>query len=205
MLCFCVGLLVFVLSFFPLPVWAHHMAGGELPQTFTEGFLSGLAHPVIGLDHFATVIAIGILGGLNSWGIVLPIGFILATALGSVIHLAGIELPLLELGIAVSLLIFSGLIVLKQSTQLFLVALITLLGGVFHGYAYGETIFGAQNSALIAYLTGFSLVQGTIASGAFFVTKKLNQSQCQSTGFVLLGIGTTFIFNQVIDVLLPNS
>jgi urease accessory protein len=205
MLFCCLGLAVFVLSFFPLPVWAHHMAGGELPQTFTEGFLSGLAHPVIGLDHFATIIAIGILGGLSTWGIALPIGFISATVIGSGLHLAGIKLPVLELGIAISLLIFSSLIILKQSTPLLLMALITLLGGVFHGYAYGETIFGARNSALVAYLVGFSLVQGTIASGAFSLTKKLNQAQCQSIGFVLLGIGTTFIFNQVIDVLLPNS
>ena len=31
---------------------AHHMMGGRVPETFTEGLLSGLAHPVIGLDEF---------------------------------------------------------------------------------------------------------------------------------------------------------
>ena len=34
---------------------AHHAMGGRMPANFFEGFISGLAHPIIGLDHFAFI------------------------------------------------------------------------------------------------------------------------------------------------------
>lgn len=43
------------------PAWAHHAMGGEVPGTFAEGLLSGLAHPVIGLDHLAFILAVGLI------------------------------------------------------------------------------------------------------------------------------------------------
>src|SRR4051794_14567406 len=54
-----------------VPAHAHHFMGGALPQTWLEGLLSGLGHPVIGLDHAAFIVAAGFLlarapGGL--WG-----------------------------------------------------------------------------------------------------------------------------------------
>ena len=40
---------------------AHHPLGGMTPTSFTEGFLSGIGHPVIGFDHLAFVIAVGLI------------------------------------------------------------------------------------------------------------------------------------------------
>ena len=51
------------------PAWAHHVMGGELPQTFLQGLLSGLAHPVIGLDHLAAIVGVGILAALAGRGV----------------------------------------------------------------------------------------------------------------------------------------
>ena len=42
------------------PALAHHPMGGEVPQTFWHGLLSGFGHPVIGIDHLAFVVAIGL-------------------------------------------------------------------------------------------------------------------------------------------------
>lgn len=49
---------------------AHHAMGGQLPQTFGQGLLSGIGHPVIGVDHFAFVVAVGIVAALagHLWG-----------------------------------------------------------------------------------------------------------------------------------------
>jgi urease accessory protein len=33
------------------PAFAHHPMGGLTPATFADGLLSGLGHPVIGLDQ----------------------------------------------------------------------------------------------------------------------------------------------------------
>lgn len=49
------------LLFSLVPVLAHHPFGGETPDNLFEGFLSGIEHSVIGLDHLAFVIAAGLL------------------------------------------------------------------------------------------------------------------------------------------------
>src|SRR6266705_841511 len=56
----------------PRIAWAHHFMGGGPPETFAQGLLSGLGHPVIGLDHAAFIVAAGFFlasveGGM--WGI----------------------------------------------------------------------------------------------------------------------------------------
>ncbi len=42
----------------PATAFAHHGMDGETPATLTQGLVSGLAHPVIGLDHLAFVLAL---------------------------------------------------------------------------------------------------------------------------------------------------
>ncbi|MCW5621653.1 MAG: hypothetical protein KIS79_11150 [Burkholderiales bacterium] len=48
-----------------------------------------------------------------------------------------------------------------------------MIVGIVHGHAYAETIFGAEPALLAAYLPGFSLIQFTVAAGAFFVHRRL--------------------------------
>jgi len=47
---------------FANPTSAHHTMGGGMPSNFFEGFMSGLAHPVIGVDHLAFIVALGLVG-----------------------------------------------------------------------------------------------------------------------------------------------
>ncbi len=155
-----------------VPSAAHHAMGSKLPATAFEGVISGLAHPVIGLDHLAFIIAIGILAYLARSIIAVPLVFVATTLLGTAIHLAGLSIPVPELLIALSL-IASAAVVLSISKQqepsstprhaLFL----TLAAcGLFHGYAYGESIVGAEQTPLIAYLFGFACIQMLIALAA---------------------------------------
>src|SRR6267378_2162800 len=44
------------LAVLPRMAWAHHFMDGGLPETFAQGLLSGLGHPVIGLDHAAFIV-----------------------------------------------------------------------------------------------------------------------------------------------------
>src|SRR5262245_6809064 len=55
------SLSLIVLAISGAPAFAHHMMGGRTPATFGEGILSGLGHPIIGLDHLAAVVAVGCL------------------------------------------------------------------------------------------------------------------------------------------------
>ena len=39
---------------------AHHVMGGQTPATFVQGLLSGFGHPIIGIDHLAFIVAMGV-------------------------------------------------------------------------------------------------------------------------------------------------
>ena len=45
--------------------------------------------------------------------------------------------------------------------------------GLFHGHAYGEAIFGAESTPLVAYLAGFGVTQYAIAIAAGYVVYDL--------------------------------
>ncbi|MGL5074445.1 MAG: HupE/UreJ family protein, partial [Waterburya sp.] len=118
------------------PALAHHPMGGKLPSNFTEGLLSGLGHPVIGIDHLAFVIAIGLLAALtNRLGMVIPLAFMLTTAVGTLIHLQSIDLPVVELVISASVLLIGILLAQTNQTNLVLLTIISAIAGIFHGYA----------------------------------------------------------------------
>src|SRR5512143_2201835 len=79
------GFIAFALS--AAPAFAHHVMGGRTPATFTEGILSGLGHPVIGLDHLAAVVAIGCLAAAHRSASALAVTFVLAMISGVALHL----------------------------------------------------------------------------------------------------------------------
>ncbi|NJN86497.1 MAG: hydantoin utilization protein A [Leptolyngbyaceae cyanobacterium SL_7_1] len=183
-----------------LPAHAHHAMGGETPQTALEGFISGLAHPVIGLDHFAVVVAIGLLATLKQRGFVIPLGFVLTSLLGTGLHLMGMDLPIAELVIAASVLLVGVFLALKQTPALVAIATAAAIAGLFHGYAYGEAIVGAGMSPLVAYLAGFTLTQLGVAAIAAWIGRAIVQrvpdqpvATLRHIGFVLCGVGATFL------------
>ena len=185
---------------------AHHATGGQTPDNFLNGFLSGLAHPVIGLDHLAFVVASGLIAVGMEQGLLIPIAFVIATLIGTGIHLQGINLLFPEGIVALSVVIFGVILTLKKGLQthsnLYTIALATLamIAGIFHGYAYGESIIGARVAALVAYLIGFTVIQLAIASGAFFLGSVIKEKLAKQAtliskliGLAIMAIGTTFL------------
>ena len=69
------------------PAFAHHLMGGKIPATFGEGILSGLGHPVIGIDHLAAVVAVGCLAAAHRAGALLAVAFVVAMMCGVAVHL----------------------------------------------------------------------------------------------------------------------
>ncbi|MGB3308364.1 MAG: HupE/UreJ family protein [Nodosilinea sp.] len=191
----------------PLPSLAHHPLGGRVPATFADGFLSGLGHPVIGLDHLVFVVAVGLLAAVSTWGIAIPIVFVLAAMVGTGLHLAEITLPAAELVIAGSVLGFGVLLALKNRPQSLVIAGLAAIAGLFHGFAYGEAIFGAQTMPLVAYLAGFTAIQITIAIAVFWAGRQLAQRThtafVQRAGLVICGVGATFLATALLETVLP--
>ncbi|PIK89965.1 urease accessory protein UreJ [Synechococcus sp. 65AY6Li] len=154
------------------PAFAHHALGGRLPATGWEGFLSGLAHPVIGPDHLAFVVAIGLIAARQPWRYGIPLGFVLASLLGTGIHLAGWDpLGLTELVIASSVVLFGLLLAQSRQIPSWLLLIGGSLAGLFHGYAYAEAIIGAEPMPWLGYLLGLSLVQYGVALFALWAAE----------------------------------
>lgn len=155
------------------PAWAHHFMGDQLPQTFLQGFLSGVGHPVIGLDHAAFIVCAGLLLALVERGLWAVAALILGSLIGAAIHLAGVSLPANEAAVALSVILIGALVMAAPRIGLPWLAAGLMLAGIVHGHAYAETIFGAEPTPLVAYLLGFSLIQFAVAAGAFFVHRRL--------------------------------
>jgi urease accessory protein len=155
------------------PAAAHHAMGGETPVSFAQGLLSGLAHPVIGIDHLAFVVAAGVLAAPLAGRLWLPAAFVGASLLAALWHVAGFDLPGAEIGVALSVIVLGGIALYGRSVAALPLALLFALAGLLHGYALAETVVGAEPQPIAAYLAAFGLVQYLIALGAMAVTRSL--------------------------------
>jgi urease accessory protein len=147
------------------PAFAHHVMGGRMPDSMATGLLSGLGHPIIGPDHLAFILAAGLLAAPRARGLLLPVAFVIGSFLGSVFHLTGANLPAGEIVVAGSVLLLGALLVLQARISDGLFAAILALAGLFHGYAFGESIFGAEQTPLVSYLIGLGLIEYALSAG----------------------------------------
>ncbi len=119
-------------------------------------------HPLSGPDHMLAMIAVGL------WGVFLgrpllfslPALFPLAMAFGGVLGIIGIVLPLVETGIAVSVLVL-GLMILFAVRAAIAVACAVVAGfALFHGFAHGQELPSAADP--VSYSAGFMLATGLL-------------------------------------------
>ena len=185
------------------PASAHHGMDGKVPADFFQGFMSGIAHPLIGFDHFAFIVSVGLLAATQQKGIFIPISFVLAAMLGAGIHLAGFDTSGVELWVSGSVLLFGILLSLKNRPNTTTIVLLSAIAGIFHGYAYGESIFGAESTPLFAYLLGFTVIQLLVIMVIFALGKKMLSGQSQSLGLVLSGVGLAFLSSEIMNVIFP--
>ncbi|MBO1350668.1 MAG: HupE/UreJ family protein [Hormoscilla sp. GUM202] len=193
------------LALWAQPAIAHHAFDGSTPTNFFEGFLSGLAHPVIGLDHFAFVVALGLLSAIEKQGFLIPVTFVLAAIGGTGLHLMGLDLPLPEVVISASVLAFGIMLAMKDRPQAIALAVLGAIAGIFHGYAYGESVVGAEMTPLVAYLAGFTIIQLIVALiaykiGKFWMHKFIEQPllNLRFAGFTICGAGAAFLAGAIL-------
>ncbi len=183
------------------PAFAHHVMDGKLPGTFTQGLLSGLGHPVIGLDHLAAVVAVGCLAAAHPKGWGLVIGFVVAMMAGVAAHLQGATLPGAEIVVA-GTVIALGVVLLTHRQLSAAVALVLFAAvGWIHGYALGESIFGAEQTPLWAYLLGLAVIQSAIALAAMRVAGLLMRGdglRLRLIGAGIAGIGIAILMQQFV-------
>jgi urease accessory protein len=161
------------------------------------GLLSGLLHPVTGLDHVVAMVAVGlwgaILGAPAIW--VLPIAFPLIMTVGAVLGILGIPLPNIDLGIAASAIILGGMVAANARPPLAIAFLLIAFFAVYHGHPHGAALpdFGVP----ILYAAGFVVATGLLhlAGIAFGVLYRwpAGRAAVRTLGAAIAAVGGYFL------------
>ncbi len=132
--------------------WAHpghEVAGG--------GLAAGLSHPLLGLDHLLAMLAIGLFSLRQSaaMGRAVPLLAMGGMLLGAGLAWAGVALPGVEFGIAMSVLLAGVLVAALARVPAGLGGVAVVAFMVFHGHAHAAEM--PHGASTLLYLVGFSL------------------------------------------------
>ena len=185
------------------PAFAHHLMGGRMPASFADGLLSGLGHPIIGLDHFAAVVAVGCLAAAHRAAPALALGFVLAMVGGVALHVQGATVPGAEIMVALSVIALGAILLSRRAMTAGAALTLFAIVGLIHGYALGESIYGAEPTPLYAYLLGLAVIQGAVTLAAMSIARVLMRraadiSPLRLVGAGIAGIGLAVLMQQVI-------
>jgi urease accessory protein len=160
------------------------------------GLMTGLIHPLTGADHLLAMMAVGLWaaqsGGRRLW--LLPGSFMLMLAVGAGAALIHPSLPLLEPGVAASVLVLGLLIALSLQFPTVLSVALTALFGFLHGYAHGLEMPGT--AAALAYALGFLATTATLHLGGIAIgvsTRGRYARLAQALGMVIAASGSWMI------------
>ncbi len=131
-------------------------------EGYGGGFVAGFTHPILGWDHVAAMVAVGIwgafLGAPAIW--ILPVVFPLVMAFGAIAGIIGIPIPAIETGIALSAVVLGIMIVFAVKPPIWICAVIVGSFAIFHGYAHGTELPATVNA--FAYAVGFVISTGLL-------------------------------------------
>lgn len=148
------ALLLLVLS--PGSALAH------VPGELGGGFASGFLHPLLGLDHVAAMVAVGMLGAFLGapaiW--LLPVVFPLVMAFGGALGILGVPIPWVEPGIALSAVVLGVLVAVMARLPVWVAAVIVGVFAIFHGHAHGTELPHAVDA--LTYSVGFVIATGLL-------------------------------------------
>ncbi|WEK05818.1 MAG: HupE/UreJ family protein [Candidatus Devosia phytovorans] len=184
------ALAMFLLT--PAMAFAHTGVGHEV------GFIHGMEHPIGGIDHVLAMVAVGVfafvLGGRAL--IVVPISFVAMMVAGFALGVAQVDVPFVELGIALSSVIIGAAAALGRPMPVALAAALVGVFAIFHGHAHGSEMPGDTSG--LAYAAGFVLATALLhlagiaaSAGVARIIGRYGKLAAQLAGglFALGGIG----------------
>jgi urease accessory protein len=182
---------VAVLALIPaMPAAAH-------TGTMTGGFLAGLAHPVVGVDHVLAMVAVGLWGAfLGAPAIyLLPIAFPLVMAAGGVLGTVGVGLLGVEIGITLSAVVLGLMVTFAARPPLWVATVVIGAFAIFHGYAHGAEL--APGVDAVGYSAGFVIATGFLhlAGIGFGLLSRwpVGEVAVRSVGALIAGAGMFFL------------
>lgn len=164
----------------------------------TTSFAAGFGHPFGGVDHLLAMLAIGLYAarqtGAARWA--LPASFIGAMLGGAALGAQGVELPLVEAGIATSVVVFGLLIAFMTRLPLAVALPLVSTFALMHGFAHHAEKGGAS---MLTFAAGFAIATAALHAAGYLLAKWLPETRgalfakralgtlIAGTGMVLLG------------------
>jgi len=155
----------------------------------THSLMEGLVHP-FGLDHLLAMVAVGV------WSVAAlprdkawqgPAVFLLALIASATLGMLGLTLPYLEHGVALSVVLFGGMLIaasrpLPPAVGLGLIAAASALHGLAHGSETPDTGFAG-------YAVGFLFTTATLHLGGVGMGLTIKRLFSERRGLALSGLG----------------
>jgi len=153
---FGIGGAVLMLALQSSPALAHSA------KSLSLGFVGGFLHPLSGPDHLLAMVSVGLWGAFLGRPLIylLPVIFPTVMAFGGVLGMAQVPFPPVEIGIAISVMVLGGSILLRWSAPVWLASVIVGIFGLFHGYAHGLELPSMANP--VSFSLGFVLATGLL-------------------------------------------
>lgn len=177
----------------PLGAMAHE--GSSLPY---GSFVAGLAHPVLGIDHFLAMVSVGIvsaqIGGRAIWTV--PGTFVTVMALGGVLGWLDVGLASIEFGIAFSVLVLGIAIAADRKLPILAAMGAVAIFATFHGYAHGAEMPTVANPVRYAlgFMTGTALLHiAGVLIGDISQHYARGKVLLRVAGAAIAGAGTWFL------------
>ncbi|GGS22495.1 HupE/UreJ family protein [Deinococcus knuensis] len=127
----------------------------------TSGFGAGILHPLAGPDHLLAMVSIGILAApFGKRGLWIPAAFMTAMMLGGLSGVAGLHLPFMEQGVALTVLTLGLLLAFTSRLPPGTLALLAGVMGLLHGHAHGTEL--PENVGALEFFTGFTVATGLL-------------------------------------------
>ncbi|MEO1166202.1 MAG: HupE/UreJ family protein [Chloroflexota bacterium] len=182
------------ISLFDITLLAHVLPGNA-------GVIEGFLHPLLGPTHLLAMIAVGLLsaqiGGRAIWTV--PLAFVLLMGVGGFAGVAGGSTPIIEYGVAISVIVIGLAMALDNSIPEGLALVAVGLFGIVHGYAHGEALdVELTDVTLVAYVVGFMIsTAGLHVIGALIGFIALRQERgttiLRVSGIIIGLIGVYFL------------
>lgn len=147
------------------------------PGHGTDTLAAGLSHP-FGADHLLAMVAVGLwsaaaLPGARRW--LGPLTFLAAMSLGALLGVAGLALPGVEAGIALSVSLFGLMLVAGRRLPVGAGLGLTAAAALLHGLAHGAEM--PAGASVAAYATGFLATTSALHLAGIGLGQALRQAR----------------------------
>ncbi|WP_427977787.1 HupE/UreJ family protein [Agarivorans sp.] len=150
-----------------LPSFAH--------EGHHHGLSDGLLHPLTGLDHLIALSLIGLLASQSGKLKLSLAQSLFALVLAAVVANMGFVPPMLETGLAISLLVMAVLVAKVLPRSAGIASLVVCLVAALHGAAHGNEVPASADLKL--FFAGFISSSVALICGGYFIGKQLQRSQ----------------------------